>query len=139
MVGDQLRPYRLCFQAWIVCRVVVLAKRLLATGLTASVTIKPAAVKTASQPSKPVVKAASKLVGAKEKDESQLWVVHGVQYDLAGYIDRHPGGKEALLLGRGRDCSALFESYHPFTDKHRYVLLRRFVETLCLAVAYGVP
>lgn len=28
----------------------------------------------------------------------------------------------ALLTGRGRDCTALFESYHPWNDKHRKIL-----------------
>mmetsp|Transcript_25649 Transcript_25649/g.36177 ORF Transcript_25649/g.36177 Transcript_25649/m.36177 type:complete len:553 (-) Transcript_25649:87-1745(-) len=53
---------------------------------------------------------------------SNVWTVHGTEYDLAEFVDRHPGGKEAILLGRGRDCTALFESYHPFTDQHRVVL-----------------
>jgi len=48
-----------------------------------------------------------------------LWTIHGKDYDLSKFIHRHPGGKEAILLGRGRDCSALFESYHPFTKRHR--------------------
>ena len=49
-----------------------------------------------------------------------LWTIHGEDYDLNDFIHRHPGGKEAILLGRGRDCTALFESYHPFTTRHRY-------------------
>jgi fatty acid desaturase len=28
----------------------------------------------------------------------------------------------AILSGRGRDCTALFESYHPWNDRHRKVL-----------------
>jgi len=51
-----------------------------------------------------------------------LWTVHGKDYDLRDFVDRHPGGKEAIELGRGRDCSAMFESYHPFTEQHRIVL-----------------
>jgi len=52
-----------------------------------------------------------------------IWTVHGKDYDLNEFVNRHPGGKEAILLGRGRDCTALFESYHPFTNRHRYVML----------------
>ena len=48
-----------------------------------------------------------------------LWTIHGQNYDLSEFVSRHPGGKEAILLGRGRDCTALFESYHPFTKQHR--------------------
>jgi Cytochrome b5-like Heme/Steroid binding domain len=47
-----------------------------------------------------------------------IWTIHGVDFDLTDFV--HPGGSEALELGRGRDCSALFESYHPFTEKHWY-------------------
>lgn len=48
-----------------------------------------------------------------------LWTIHGKDYDLSSFIHRHPGGMEAILLGRGRDCTAMFESYHPFTNRHR--------------------
>lgn len=51
--------------------------------------------------------------------EQYLWTIHGKDYDLSDFVERHPGGKEAILLGRGRDCTALFESYHPFTNRHR--------------------
>jgi cytochrome b involved in lipid metabolism len=51
-----------------------------------------------------------------------LWMIHGVSYDLQEFVDRHPGGRESILLGRGRDCTALFESYHAFSHQHRYVI-----------------
>jgi cytochrome b involved in lipid metabolism len=44
-----------------------------------------------------------------------IWWIHGSGYDLSNFVERHPGGKEAILLGRGRDCTALFESYHVFS------------------------
>jgi Cytochrome b5-like Heme/Steroid binding domain len=56
--------------------------------------------------------------------EDQLWTIHGAQYDLRNFVARHPGGQQAILLGQGRDCTALFESYHPFTSQHRAVLQR---------------
>ncbi len=41
------------------------------------------------------------------------WTVYrGVAYDLTPYLDRHPGGRWLLNLAIGRDCTALFESYH---------------------------
>jgi hypothetical protein len=49
-------------------------------------------------------------------------MIHGVNFDLSDFVHRHPGGIEAIELGRGRDCTALFESYHPFTDKHWEIL-----------------
>jgi Cytochrome b5-like Heme/Steroid binding domain len=54
----------------------------------------------------------------------QLWTIHGVEYDMRDFVSRHPGGEQAILLGQGRDCTALFESYHPFTGQHRVVLQR---------------
>lgn len=32
------------------------------------------------------------------------------------------GGYDAIMLGRGRDCTSLFESYHPFTDRPAAIL-----------------
>lgn len=38
------------------------------------------------------------------------------------YLGRHPGGKEMLLLAAGRECTQLFASYHPFTDRPKQVI-----------------
>jgi cytochrome b involved in lipid metabolism len=61
----------------------------------------------------------------KSTERDLLWMIHGVSYDLQEFVDRHPGGQESILLGRGRDCTALFESYHAFSQQqqHWYVLL----------------
>ena len=41
------------------------------------------------------------------------WTIYrGVAYDLTGFIDRHPAGNWLIQLAIGRDCTALFESYH---------------------------
>jgi acyl-lipid (7-3)-desaturase (Delta-4 desaturase) len=41
------------------------------------------------------------------------WTVYrGVAYDLTSFMDRHPAGSWLLNLSLGRDCTALFESYH---------------------------
>jgi hypothetical protein len=37
----------------------------------------------------------------------------------AAFLDKHPGGREMLLLSAGRECTALFNSYHCLTDKPR--------------------
>jgi len=66
--------------------------------------------------------AASKVMAKVMPPPELVWTVHGRRYDLADFVHRHPGGAQALLLGRGRDCTALFESYHPFTTRHREVL-----------------
>ena len=41
------------------------------------------------------------------------WTVYrGVAYDLTSFIESHPAGNWLIRLGLGRDCTALFESYH---------------------------
>lgn len=41
------------------------------------------------------------------------WTVYrGVAYDLTSFIERHPAGSWLINLAIGRDCTALFESYH---------------------------
>jgi cytochrome b involved in lipid metabolism len=53
-----------------------------------------------------------------DKKEDKYWWIHGNGYDLDEFVERHPGGRESILLGKGRDCTALVESYHPFTSHH---------------------
>ena len=36
----------------------------------------------------------------------------GKVYDASGFLDKHPGGCDQLMLGAGRDISQLFRSYH---------------------------
>jgi len=57
-----------------------------------------------------------------QRVDPNLWYIHGHSYDLSQFVDKHPGGRLAILSGKGRDCTALFESYHPWNDKHRKVL-----------------
>lgn len=60
---------------------------------------------------------------AQHNTEASAWVYVGnVVYDITPWLDRHPGGKEILLLTAGRDISDLFVTYHPFTDKAAAVL-----------------
>eukprot|EP00775_Hariotina_reticulata_P000074 gene74-222_t len=41
------------------------------------------------------------------------WTVYrGKAYDITDFIPRHPGGEWLVNLAIGRDCTALFESYH---------------------------
>ncbi len=59
------------------------------------------------------------------------WVaIDGIVYDVTDFIERHPGGKEMILLALGRDATDLFKSYHPFSDKPWEVLKKRKVGTL---------
>jgi len=56
--------------------------------------------------------------------QRKLWKIANRWFDLSTYVKRHPGGKAAILLGQGRECSALFLSYHPFTERHIKILKR---------------
>ena len=42
-----------------------------------------------------------------------MWHIHGEARDLSRLIPRHPGGADILLQMRGRDCTVLYETYHP--------------------------
>ena len=33
-------------------------------------------------------------------------------YDVTKFLDQHPGGRDQLLLGVGRDATLVFDSYH---------------------------
>jgi cytochrome b involved in lipid metabolism len=57
-----------------------------------------------------------------------LWWINGNGYDLQEFVNRHPGGREAILLGKGRDCTALVESYHAFSSGHHKILEKFLVE-----------
>ena len=46
-----------------------------------------------------------------------MWHIYGKQYDLTTFANRHPGGAEIIEKTKGlEDCTALFESYHAFSD-----------------------
>jgi len=56
-----------------------------------------------------------------------MWHIYGKKYNLSTMVETHPGGKEILLKTRdGPDLTALFESYHAFSDidKIRSVLAK---------------
>jgi hypothetical protein len=54
--------------------------------------------------------------------DSNYWKIYGQYYDLTDYIKHHPGGELAILQGKGRDCTVLFEQYHIMNNKHYAVL-----------------
>ena len=46
-----------------------------------------------------------------------MWNIYGKKYDLSNFIENHPGGSEILIKTKGLDdCTALFESYHAFSN-----------------------
>ena len=59
------------------------------------------------------------------------WVYcHSSVYDITTWLDRHPGGRDLLLLSAGRDVTDLLPSYHPFTDAPQRVLSKYLIGQL---------
>ena len=56
---------------------------------------------------------------------ANLWTVHNKRYNLGPFVKAHPGGVDAILLGKGRNCTELFESYHSLSDER---LVRKTLE-----------
>jgi len=48
--------------------------------------------------------------------QEMLWTVHNKRYDLRDFVQRHPGGSYAIMLGRGRNCTEMFKMYHSLAD-----------------------
>eukprot|EP01066_Platyproteum_vivax_P016817 Platyproteum_vivax@DN7231_c0_g1_i2.p1 len=54
---------------------------------------------------------------ALHRTEKDCWtILQGKVYDITAYLQFHPGGKEELLLGAGKDCTALFQKHHPWVN-----------------------
>lgn len=68
------------------------------------------------------------MAKASPSSDKELWWIYGNGYDLQPFVQRHPGGQEAILLGKGRDCTALVESYHAFSSQHSKVLEKYLVK-----------
>lgn len=54
----------------------------------------------------------SRTAAVRQSYDPRYWVIHGKTYDLTDFVEKHPGGAYILLLGKGRDCTELFESVH---------------------------
>lgn len=68
---------------------------------------------------------------AAHNSEESAWVaVDGAVYDITEFIDRHPGGKEVILLAAGREATDLVNSYHPFSDVPRKILKKYRIGSL---------
>lgn len=58
--------------------------------------------------------------------KEEYWVIHGKSYKLDEFAKTHPGGEYILMLGKGRDCTELFESAHALAgiEKPRQILAK---------------
>ena len=48
--------------------------------------------------------------------DPRYWVIHGKHYDLSDFAKKHPGGEYILMVGKGRDCTELYESVHSLIE-----------------------
>ena len=52
-----------------------------------------------------------------------MWNLYGKKYDLTAFARFHPGGAEIIEKTKGlEDCTALFESYHAFSNMDKITL-----------------
>lgn len=57
------------------------------------------------------------VIDRQEFDPKNYWYIHGKYYNLTNYMEKHPGGKFILEKTKGQgDLSALYESYHAFSN-----------------------
>lgn len=55
---------------------------------------------------------------AKHNTPESLWVIIDEKvYDVTQFLDKHPGGREMMLLSAGRDCTHLFQMYHCLSER----------------------
>ncbi|CAN0091843.1 unnamed protein product [Ascophyllum nodosum] len=53
----------------------------------------------------------------KHNTQHDCWsIFRGKVYNLTPYLHYHPGGVDQMMKGAGRDCTALFEKYHPWVN-----------------------
>lgn len=62
------------------------------------------------------------------RDPAALWFIDGEAYDLGLFAERHPGGREALRLACGTNCTELFRSHHLLGGPSRALLSRHRVD-----------
>lgn len=56
-------------------------------------------------------------VAAHDSDKDCWTVYEGRVYDITEYAKVHPGGRK-IFLGKGKDCTELFQQYHPWVNCH---------------------
>ncbi|KAL7687113.1 putative fatty acid desaturase, cytochrome b5-like heme/steroid binding domain superfamily [Plasmopara halstedii] len=68
---------------------------------------------------------------AKHNTAKSAWVIiRGFVYDVTEWADRHPGGRELVLLHSGRECTDTFNMYHPFSNRADKILAKYVVGKL---------
>jgi len=53
----------------------------------------------------------------KHKSPDDIWLaIRGKVFNVTHYMDFHPGGKEELMKGAGKDATLLFDKKHPWVN-----------------------
>ena len=53
---------------------------------------------------------------SKHRTDDDCWTVfQGKVYDITEYAKVHPGGRK-IFLGKGKDCTELYNQYHPWVN-----------------------
>lgn len=53
---------------------------------------------------------------AKHNKAEDCWTVwKGKVFDITSYVKKHPGGKK-ILAGAGKDCTKLYNKFHPYVN-----------------------
>ncbi|OQR99376.1 Delta(5) fatty acid desaturase [Achlya hypogyna] len=61
---------------------------------------------------------------------ASAWIIiRGKVYDVTEWANKHPGGREMVLLHAGREATDTFDSYHPFSDKAESILKKYEIGT----------
>ncbi|KAJ3166494.1 hypothetical protein HDU88_003363 [Geranomyces variabilis] len=50
--------------------------------------------------------------------------IRGSVYDITDFVDRHPGGRDIMLLSAGRDVTQVYETYHDIAKTEK--VLRKY-------------
>ncbi|XP_070507650.1 cytochrome b5-related protein-like [Chironomus tepperi] len=67
------------------------------------------------------------LKGRRADDNAEgLWRVWDKLYDLSDYVEKHPGGREWLILAKGTDITEAFEVFH-MNSKPAEILKKYYV------------
>jgi len=65
--------------------------------------------------------------------EEDAWtVLRGRVYNISPYIRFHPGGRDMLMKGAGKDCTSLFMKYHAWVNAE-------FLLEKCLVGVLDIP
>lgn len=69
------------------------------------------------------------LSSLNQEDNAHV-AVRGKVYDVSTFLNRHPGGKDVLLIGAGSDVTIVFETYHAFSDSVSKVMEKYYAGEL---------